>query len=149
MKKVGLLFVLLLVSVMFAAVASAKNTGKGVCASCHVKMPEMDVRLVVEAMKQKGHPDLEKLGKDWKLGEWTVNECLTCHASSNSRIAFKRVLHKIHLTSKYFTPKYNGSCLTCHVLLKNGEIGIRDTLPGSEVRVPAETLKAAPFLGKK
>ena len=148
MKKMGLIIMALLLLFVFGSAVNA--AGKGICSTCHVKMKEMDVRLIIEAMHYKAHPDLEKLGKDLKISEWTVNECLTCHASSNSRIAFKRVLHKIHLTSKYFTPKYNGTCITCHVLKNDGEIAIRDTVSSAEtVSVPAETLKEAPFFGKQ
>jgi len=148
MKKFKSILIALLLLFVFGSAANA--VGNGICSTCHVKMPEMDVRLISEAMHHKAHPDLEKLGKDLKISEWTVNECLTCHGASNSRIAFKRILHKIHLTSKYFTPKYNGTCITCHVLKKDGEIAIRDVVSSAEtISVPAETLKEAPFLGKQ
>lgn len=138
--------------VVFLLVSSQSSfaEGKGICSKCHVKTEKMDVRLITEAMHHKHHPDLNKLGADFKIDEWTVNECLTCHASSKSRIAFKKIIHKIHLTSKHFTPAYSGTCVTCHVMTKSGEMAIRDTVSAKEtVTVSAETLTKAPFLGKK
>lgn len=88
------------------------------CADCHKKTSERDVTLRAEAAKIKNHPTVPE--------DATVKTCLNCHNKSPE--ALKKLtggLHKAHANSKYFRPKYNGSCVSCHGLKNNGEIFIK------------------------
>ncbi len=130
-----------------SAAAPSGLDGKGACAACHTKHGDTDYTLPAEARKASpAHPDLDKLASATGIKEWTVKECLTCHGASESRIAFKTVLHRVHLGSKVFTPNYGGSCVTCHAVTKEGEIVLRYVTDKPTVPFAAETLGKAPFI---
>ncbi|MGE5576712.1 MAG: hypothetical protein ACM3TT_05880 [Syntrophothermus sp.] len=137
---------ILALAVTTSAAAPSGLDGKGACAACHIS-DNKDYSLPAEARKASpAHPDLDKLAAATGIKEWTVKECLTCHGASESRIAFKTVLHKAHLSSKVFTPKYGGSCVTCHAVTKEGEIVLRYVTDKPTVPFAAETLEKAPFI---
>lgn len=90
---------------------------KNGCTDCH-KKGDPKTSLKAKVADIKNHPAVPD--------DATAKTCLDCHRKSPE--ALKKItnrLHKAHGNSKYFRPKYNGSCASCHSLKDTGEILVK------------------------
>jgi len=105
------------------------------CASCHVKTDDHDYTLAAEIANIEGHPGVPAE---------TVADCMGCHAEGP--IAFKALLHRVHLEGQYYVKRWGSACVTCHAVsvegeafvkgLQEGEVEVLDIAVGSEDTAP-------------
>lgn len=91
---------------------------KNGCLDCHKKADNKDVSLKAVVAKIENHPPVP--------ADATGKMCLDCHKRSPEALTkLTNRLHKAHANSKYFRPKYNGTCVSCHALRDNGDVFVK------------------------
>lgn len=82
------------------------------CVSCHIKLPDKDVRLNVMLAKVGKHPNITSVVKV------VPTDCAKCHKEGSAR-SLSVSSHKMHFqnpTKSEFISKFGGQCLNCHKL---------------------------------
>ena len=116
---------------------TAEDRFPGGCVDCHVKMPEMDVRIStlmkqwsekvpapLLAKAEAAAPTGAKLQGKHPLVPQSLGDipagCLKCHGKNATKAPpFARLLHAIHLTGgeqNHFLTLFQGECTYCHKL---------------------------------
>ncbi|MGE5576199.1 MAG: hypothetical protein ACM3TT_03255 [Syntrophothermus sp.] len=115
MKKVAIIMLLTFcAALVLGAVAYAEDKFPQGCVSCHKVEGDKDYSLSAEIQKIKGHPPIK--ANDPKA-------CMACH--KEGKLAFKKVIHPVHLNSQTFGPKLGGNCLSCHAMATDGTMSVK------------------------
>lgn len=90
---------------------TAKDPFPNGCVSCHVKMPDQDVRLNLIQKTVKKHPSIASV-------KTVPTDCMKCH-KAGTKTAMSVGIHKMHYSKgekSLFVQKFGGECLNCHTL---------------------------------
>ncbi|MHB1126040.1 MAG: multiheme c-type cytochrome [Bacillota bacterium] len=92
------------------------------CSSCHRKETERDFTVIKLIVQINGHD---------QLSDPTLVGCLGCHGEAAGEIAFKKIMHRMHLLldNESFSKKYNGACVDCHKVASTGDMFLNEMVP--------------------